>query len=181
MCDFSPYGGASDEWLHVQATLPVASEEQDLGELKKANNHGREATACKEMTDFASRISTHDHILQTRDGDSVEARGYRPAGVSHTNTLPIYMHFHGGGLLFGTLSSEDAICARIAAGAQVMVFNVNYRHSPQYIYPTAWDDAEDAFDWVLGNSAGIGGDSHRIVVGGISGGAQPSAALVLRR
>jgi acetyl esterase/lipase len=56
---------------------------------------------------------------------------------------------------------------------------VNYRHTPEYEFPTAWDDVEDAFVWVHENISEIGGLADQIVVGGISAGAQLTASLTL--
>lgn len=43
----------------------------------------------------------------------------------------------------------------------------------------AWDDVEDAFLWIHDNIDELQGDDQRIVVGGVSAGAQLTAALVL--
>jgi acetyl esterase/lipase len=96
----------------------------------------------------------------------------------------VYIHLHGGGYLFGTLSSEDAICSRIVVSrvqndTPVMVFNVNYRHTPEHGFPTAWNDVEDAFVWVHEHINDIGGLGDQVVVGGISAGAQLTASLTL--
>jgi acetyl esterase/lipase len=178
MCDFSKYGIASEEWLRVEATLPAAKD-QSLAELKVAANEGREAVARKAMPEFSNQITTQDHSILARDGYRLEARSYRPTSASPTEILPIYMHFHGGGFLFGTLSSEDAICSRLSVNTKVVVVNVNYRHTPEYTYPTAWNDAEDSFLWVCDNISLLNGDPDRIVVGGISAGAWLTASLTL--
>lgn len=125
-----------------------------------------------------------DYSITARDGATLEARTYRPAGIDTSERLPVYIHLHGGGYLFGTLSSEDAICSRIVVsrkekGTPVVVFNINYRHTPEHRYPTAWEDVEDAFVWVHEHIADIGGLSDQVVVGGISAGAQLTAALAL--
>lgn len=126
----------------------------------------------------------NDYSITARDGATLEARTYRPAGIDPSERLPVYIHIHGGGYLFGTLSSEDAICSRIvvsrkAQGTPVIVFNINYRHTPEYRYPTAWEDVEDAFVWVHEHIADIGGLGDQVVVGGISAGAQLTASLAL--
>ncbi|OQE30860.1 hypothetical protein PENFLA_c002G10385 [Penicillium flavigenum] len=176
MCDFSKYGIPSDEWLHVEATLPAAKD-QSLSELKRTANEGREIVARKAMAEFSKQVFMQDQTICARDGYKLEARSYRPTSASPTEMLPIYMHFHGGGFLFGTLSSEDAICSRLAVNAHVVVINVNYRHTPEYTYPAAWNDAEDAFVWVCENVARLNGDPDKIVVGGISAGAWLAASL----
>lgn len=59
------------------------------------------------------------------------------------------------------------------------MFNVNYRHTPKWHFPTAWNDTEDAFIWVHENITQIGGLSDQVFVGGISAGAQLAASLCL--
>ena len=75
------------------------------------------------MEQLAPSIRLTDHDILARDGTILQARSYRPV-VAETNArLPIYTHLHGGGYLFGSLSSEDAISTRIALGAGAIVFN----------------------------------------------------------
>lgn len=182
MCDFSRYGGRSDEWLAVETAFPPppppGSVEIVLG-AREAVNRVREELAAKEMESLKGRANIRDHTIPTRDGQTVEARSYWPATANSDKRLPVYMHLHGGGFVFGTLASEDAICTRIASNAGVMVLNVNYRHTSELPYPTAWTDTEDAFVWLHSNIDELGGDSQQVVIGGLSAGAQLTAALTL--
>jgi hypothetical protein len=94
---------------------------------------------------------------------------------------------HGGGFLFSTLSSENSICSRIVIALaeedtgplQVVVVNVNYRHTPEHRYPTTWNDVEDALHWVHDHLDEIGGDGPKVVMGGISAGAWLTASTTL--
>ncbi|OJJ81308.1 alpha/beta hydrolase [Aspergillus glaucus CBS 516.65] len=186
MADFSEYTGPSPEWLALEPTLPQPPKNLSVEELKALLNKSREETSTQDMIHqgLSSKVQIHDHIVIARDGATLEARTYRPAGVPISERLPVYIHLHGGGFLFGTLSSEDAACSRIVAsraehGSPVVVFNVNYRHTPEYRYPTAWNDVEDAFIWVHEHISDIGGISEQLVVGGISAGAWMTASLTL--
>ncbi|KFX99607.1 hypothetical protein O988_03752 [Pseudogymnoascus sp. VKM F-3808] len=181
MCDFSSYGGPSDEWLAVEATLPLPVANQTVSEMTLKANQGREEIACKAMILLSPQVHTRDHSIQTRDGQSLEARSYRPKSVPASELLPVYMHFHGGGFVFGTLASEDAICARIAVSVGVVVVNVNYRHAPEFTYPTAWNDAQDAFVWLHGHLDEVNGDGQKVVLGGISAGSRLVSSLVLEK
>ncbi|KAF4775200.1 hypothetical protein HER10_EVM0007760 [Colletotrichum scovillei] len=127
---------------------------------------------------MADRVQVRDWTIPTRDGATLEARTYRPKAAGD-GALPVYLYFHGGGFLFGTLTSEDATCSRIAISTNALVVNVNYRHTPEYVYPTAWNDAEDAFIWLHANIKEIDGDAAKVVVGGISAGGQLTASLTL--
>ncbi|CAM1503544.1 Fc.00g011350.m01.CDS01 [Cosmosporella sp. VM-42] len=180
MCDFSCYGGISDEWLAIEAGLPPpADADMDLSELKRITNNEREEISAKGMKQLAPQVHMQDHSIPTRDGSSIEARSYRPVSIPLDTILPVYIHLQGGGFMFGTLASEDAICARIASGSLVAVLNVNYRHTPEYTYPTQWNDAEDAFEWAHDNMSKLQGNADKLIMGGISAGAWVAASLVL--
>lgn len=157
MCDFSQYGTPSKEWLAVEAKLS-APPQMDLIDKKRVTNTGREAIAAAEMKDLVTHVAIQDFTIPTRDEHSIEARSYFPVAVPRSQKLPLYIHLHGGGFLFGSLASEDAICARIAVGAGVVVLNVNYRHTPEYVFPTAWLDVQDAFIWAHSSMEVLGAD-----------------------
>ncbi|KAL0940144.1 alpha beta hydrolase fold-3 domain containing protein [Colletotrichum truncatum] len=178
MCDFSQYGGPSDEWLAVEANLPPVPTGLAMLDRKNIMNKGREEMSAEAMKSMENLVTIRDWTVPTRDGSIIEARSYRPKAVGD-GALPLYLYFHGGGFLFGTINSEDAACSRIAISTGVIVVNVNYRHTPEFTYPTAWNDAEDGFLWLHSNINEIGGDPEKVVVGGISAGGQLTASLTL--
>ncbi|KAJ5227451.1 uncharacterized protein N7469_007457 [Penicillium citrinum] len=185
MADFSQYTGPSEDWLALEPTIPPFPK-VGIEELKKIVNKSREELAAQAIADqgLNSKVTTKDFKIPARDGYILEARSYRPANETSSHALPVYIHLHGGGYVFGTLDSEDAICHRIVVDQleknfPLVVFNVNYRHTPEYVYPTAWNDVEDAFVWFHENISEIGGRGGEVVVGGISAGAQLTASLTL--
>ncbi|KAH0442370.1 hypothetical protein CcaCcLH18_01412 [Colletotrichum camelliae] len=156
MCDFSQYGGPSDEWLAVEAGLPSAPAELSVAERKTTTNQVREDMSLEAMKTMADHVIVRNWTIPTRDGSTIEGRSYRPKAADDSS-LPVYLYLHGGGFLFGTVNSEDAACSRIAISTSVLVVSVNYRHTPDFIYPTAWNDVEDGFQWLHANIAEIGG------------------------
>lgn len=112
---------------------------------------------------------------------TIGARIYRPK-TTVRQPLPAYIFFHGGGFLFGTLSSEDAGCARIVDALQgdVCVVNVCYRHTPDDRYPTQHHDAWDALEWVAAHSDELAIDPRALVVGGISAGGGLACSVALQ-
>lgn len=180
MCDFSKYGIPNEEWLRLASTLP-STPDVSIEELKKVTNEARAVAAQNLMKqlDLASKVVTQDHLIPARDGFQIEARRYRPL-VSATpadEKLPVYMHFHGGGFLYGSLESEDPLCSIVALRLNILVLHVNYRHTPEYRYPIAWNDTEDAMVWLCKNAPNISADLNRIVIGGSSAGGQLTASL----
>lgn len=129
---------------------------------------------------IAKKIVHVDFQIPTQDGHSIPARVYRPKYISEDSLLPVYLYFHGGGFLFGTLSSEDANCLRIVAEIDIVVVNVCYRHTPQFKHPTQANDAWDAFQWVINHFTAIGGDPSQLIVGGTSAGGSLASTVVLR-
>lgn len=153
MCDFSEYRGNSEEWLAVEPNVTKNATPSSIDEiisLRDAVNKGREEEASRAMGTLGDSIATKDFSIPTREGQQLAARTYKARQASEA--LPLYVHLHGGGFLFGSLSSQDATCARIALDGQVLVLNVCYRHKPEHTYPTAWNDVEDAFRWLEANA-----------------------------
>lgn len=62
----------------------------------------------------------------------------------------------------------------------LMVAHVCYRHTPEHVFPTPYDDAWDAFEWLSANLQFIGGDLTQAVIGGISAGGGLAASVALR-
>ncbi|KAF2028525.1 hypothetical protein EK21DRAFT_101833 [Setomelanomma holmii] len=183
LLDFSQYGGTTPEWLEVEKTLPALrfDTNADPVALRSAVNKEREERTAAFMPQLSPHIHTKDHSIPTRDGSTVEARTYRSKKTDGSRKLPIYLYFHGGGFIFGSVESEDAVCALAAIKTGVIVLNVNYRHTPEHVFPTAWHDAEDSLAWLHKNIDELGGDASKVVVGGVSAGGQLSAALTLEQ
>lgn len=181
--DFSQYGGPSEEWLEVQKTLPALTFDvnADPVALRSAVNTERENRTAAAMVELAGQIETTDYSIPTRDGSSIAARTYRSVKKDKSEKSPVYIYFHGGGFLFGSLDSENFTCAQTAINTGVVVLNVNYRHTPEHVFPTAWNDSQDAFAWVHQNIDKIGGDPSKVLVGGVSAGGQLAASLTLEQ
>lgn len=181
--DFSEYGGPSEEWITVAETMAVPFFDfgNDPKGFQDTVNGGREQMSAKIMEKLGPQVRTADYTIPTRDGSTIEARSYRPVSIPQDEILPVYLHLHGGGFVFGTLKSEDAACANTAINAKCVVLNVNYRHTPDHVYPVAWNDTEDAFIWLHQNTDILKVDRSKVVVGGISAGGQLTASLVLEK
>src|ERR1700744_5991680 len=101
----------------------------------------------------------------TSESNVVPIRVYRPI-LSDQRTqvlLPVYIWFHGGGFLFGSLGGEDAHCTQIALRHGVIVVNICYRHTPQWKWPTPRQDGLSAVDWVFDNMTTLGGEESKVI------------------
>ena len=121
--------------------------------------------------------SVKDYEVPGRGG-AIHVRVYHPR-VS--GTLPIIVYFHGGGWFFGNVAATDRSNQLLAADAKVIVVAVDYRLAPEFPYPAAWNDAQDAYAWAAKEATRLGGSPADICVGGDSAGADLSIAVTRRQ
>jgi acetyl esterase/lipase len=97
---------------------------------------------------LSSKVDISTILIHARDNFLIPTRIYTPKtdySVKKSN-LPIYVYYHGGGFIYGSLDSEDANCSRIVTSMDIIVFHISYRHAPRHPFPEAHNDALDAFD-----------------------------------
>lgn len=106
----------------------------------------------------------------------IHARFYFP----HKEGIhPVFVFFHGGGWVLGTLDEYDVLCQEICRQASCIVISVDYRLAPQYPFPIPLYDCYAATKWVAENIQKMGGDPKRLAIGGDSAGGNLAAAVTL--
>jgi len=108
--------------------------------------------------------------------NSITVRIYTP---NSTNGLPILVFFHGGGFVAGSLDAYDNPLRSVANRCECIVVSVAYRLAPNNKYPAAVEDAYAATKWVAEQAGTLGGDPHRIAVGGDGAGGNLAAVIAL--
>ena len=114
----------------------------------------------------ADLAATEDTTVPGAAGPQ-KARIYRPHADGPTAT---YLFIHGGGFVVGDIESYDFQARTLAERMGVTVISVDYRLAPEDPWPAAPDDAEAIARWVLDNIDVLGGDPHRVLIGGDSAG-----------
>lgn len=117
------------------------------------------------------------------DGHKLPLRVYRKislAGAADLQKRPVYIWYHGGGFLFGSLDAEDGHCFSVARTLDIVVVHVYYRHTPEYQWPCQADDAITGLKWVYDNMDLLNGDESKVIVAGRSAGGMLAAGVVLR-
>jgi acetyl esterase len=107
----------------------------------------------------------------------VRARIVRPAGV--TGTLPVIIYIHGAGWVFGNAHTHDRLVRELAVGAHAAVVFPEYDLSPEARYPVAIEQNYTVAQWVVEQGATKDLDPTRIAVAGDSVGGNMTAALTL--
>ena len=108
---------------------------------------------------------------------NIKARLYVPLGAG-VPPGPGILFFHGGGFVLGDLDSHDMLCRRLAEGSRCRVLAVDYRLAPENRFPSAHEDALDAWAWVQERGwAKAGIDPARVAVAGDSAGGNLAAYL----
>ncbi|MBN43370.1 MAG: hypothetical protein CL573_07780 [Alphaproteobacteria bacterium] len=111
-------------------------------------------------------------------GGDMRVRIYWPNDES--GPLPVFLFFHGGGFVIGSIESRDPQCRMISRDTPCIVVSVDYRLAPEHPFPAAPDDCWAALQWVHAKAGSLGGDPARIAVGGESAGGNLAAGLALR-
>ena len=93
--------------------------------------------------------------------------------------FPVFVTFHGGGWVTGSLNNHDGICRELCAQANYLVVSVDYRLAPENKFPTPLNDCYQATLWVENNIQSYNRDPQKIVVGGDSEGGNLAAAVAL--
>ncbi len=91
----------------------------------------------------------------------------------------VYIHIHGGGLVFGSSEGQDPMLERIVQSTGMACASVEYRLAPENPYPAPWDDCESVAVWLAKNSKSEFG-TDVLSIGGESAGATLTAATLLR-
>ncbi|BBP66172.1 alpha/beta hydrolase [Pseudomonas sp. Cab53] len=115
--------------------------------------------------------------IATRDGARLAARLYSRRPLEQGLVRPALLYFHGGGYVVGSLDSHDSLCRNLAAMADCVVVSVAYRRAPEFRFPTAVEDALDAWTWLVAESDRLGIDTRRLAVGGDSVGGSLATVL----
>lgn len=88
-----------------------------------------------------------------------------------TEKLPLIIDIHGGGLMMGDKDSNKIYCSVLASFGYTVV-SINYRLSPDVLYPSQIQDIMSAYKWVSENSDKYFYDLDKLYVTGDSAGGQ---------
>ena len=118
---------------------------------------------------YPTLSGTPEHVSHVEDRQirgpksTLTLRIYTP---KQTTGLPVFVFFHGGGFVAGNLDTYESPLRAVANRCECIVVSVAYRLAPEAKYPAATQDAYLTTKWVAEHASEIGGDPHRVAVGG---------------
>ncbi|XP_064615146.1 arylacetamide deacetylase-like [Liolophura sinensis] len=124
------------------------------------------------------RVTVEDRTFDIHGAYEIKARVYRPK-TQRDEALPCLVYFHGGGFVFMSVASHDALTSYISAEAGIVVISVEYRLAPEHVFPAAVNDCHMATRRIIENAAKLRVDVDRIGVAGDSAGGNLAAVVSL--
>ncbi len=106
----------------------------------------------------------------------VKIRIYKRKGLGRT---PMLLNIHGGGFVSGDLDNDNHRCTGFAMNVDCTVVSVEYRLSPEHIFPSALEDCRAVLEHAYENPDHYGIDKDNIAVFGTSAGGCLAAGLCL--
>ena len=100
-------------------------------------------------------------------GRDIIIRIYTPDGPG---PFPALVYFHGGGWVVGNLDTHDQTCRELSDKTPCVVVAVEYRLSPEHLFPAALGDCYESLIWVSENSKALNVKTDWLAVGGDSAG-----------
>lgn len=107
----------------------------------------------------------------------VSIRVVRPPGAH--GLLPVILHIHGLGWVFGGKTSHDRLMRDLAVGSHAAVVFPDYSLSPEAKYPTAIEEIFAVAQWVTKSAPEQNFDIDRFAIVGDSVGGNMAAATTL--
>ncbi len=152
---------------HPEAILKIIREE-NTRKVKTIEE------ARQNLTTFYRRFrSEPDIAVETFHIGHIPAFRMCTPGVSENYTI---LFFHGGGFMVGSTEDHLDLCVKLSRSADCCVISVDYRLSPEHIFPAALDDCVSSYLRLLET----GSNPALIVPVGVSAGGNLLLSMFLK-
>jgi len=147
----------------------------DITKLEPAEGRRRLNQVAAVLNDGLPEVERVETFFIEGPGGKLRARLYQPAGSKGRGAI---YYVHGGGWFACDVDTHDRMLRVLAAESGCSVFGVDYRLSPEHVFPAALEDCLAGWRWLLKHGAeyGIG---ENFVVSGDSAGANLALGVVL--
>lgn len=121
-----------------------------------------------------------DSLYPQKDVERIKIGNTIPLLVfnaTHEKNLPLIIYYHPGGFVTPLLPGMEPGLWKASLEYHAIVVAVDYRIAPEFKFPAAVDDAYNAFKWIAENGSQFGGDTAKVIVWGLSAGANLAAVV----
>lgn len=128
-----------------------------------------------------TEVSRVDHFVDSKfNSHKIPIRFYRP--LSGLRSQGVILKIHGGGMVMGSIATDDGDAARLSTEFGVTVIALDYRLAPEYPFPIPVEDCISVASWILSSGKEIDVDVSRSVIygGSAGGGLAIATAMALR-
>lgn len=123
-------------------------------------------------------IATEDLRVPGPGGaPDLRLRIYRPANAESASAA-VYV-IHGGGMVTGSIETEELVAMRLCERLGCQVASVEYRLAPEHPFPAPQEDCYAGLAWLSGQAEELGIAADRIALFGVSAGAGLAASTAL--
>jgi acetyl esterase/lipase len=144
---------------------------------KEAKENGVQLTPSlvrENMEKLSVFIGDGPHLAFVQDSAFVTATHTIPVRIYSPNpekTLPVVLHYHGGGHMCGNIDVYDTISRKIAQAGNCVVIAVEYRLAPEFPYPAGVEDSQYALAHYQDVLSDVKFNQQLIIAGDSAGGA----------
>lgn len=125
----------------------------------------------QEMEADLAKVDVEEIEVPTRVGPSRVIKVTAPKeDDKKSESIPLFINFHGGGFVRGYHERDTIFCAQMALKTGCLVLDVDYRLAPEHPFPQGLNECYDVVAWAFKNAKQLGVDPSKIVVGGHSAG-----------
>ena len=120
--------------------------------------------------------SIEDRTIPGPNG-AIPIRIYTPEG---SGPFGVLQYMHGGGWEVGSIFTHDPVCRTLAYRAKCIVVSVDYRLTPEFVYPVQINECYSVLQWIAEQAYTFQGDPTCIAIGGDSAGGNLTAVMALK-
>ncbi len=149
-----------------------------LEHFKAMESGWSQETTLEQMRGDLEGLSSKLSVLASDSVVPADADGVpcEWVGSKEGDNRPVILYFHGGGYVVSSAKTHRDVALHLARKASACVLTVDYRLAPENPFPAALEDAERAYNWLLGE----GIDPAQVAVSGDSAGGGLALALLLK-
>ncbi|KAH0848512.1 hypothetical protein AYO21_08510 [Fonsecaea monophora] len=124
-------------------------------------------------------VEQKEHSFTTPAGVALSVTSFIKKGTSAGTPGPAIVHFHGGGMILGSVAMSAPSNAWQVTQTGVPIFSVEYRLAPETQGTSLVEDCYAGLVWVSQNAASFNVDPARLAVFGESAGGGLAAGVAL--